>query len=269
MKLWRASGGAWLKRALAPVALLTATPAAAEHIIAHWQLEASAQSGTAKIGFSAPFLTQRILPVKLVKLREAALPAGSTESVPAGSLLYLVSNDAGTIGYCTLKNRKGAAKSLFIPALDKRPCFVDRDGDGRFDGSFSVFDIYSRLSPPQPRGSINAAKIISKPAAFEQVDVYSFPDQMTLSYRLAGDRSALEKVKLEVTLDRPGHRDWVEVKGFDAPEGRLVAALGTAVLLKSIDGAGVEVEMRIPSPAYARGQVNGIVFAPALPAYVR
>jgi hypothetical protein len=259
----------WLGLAVTPIALLIATPAAAEHIIAYWRLEASAESGLAKIGFSAPFLTQRILPVKLAKLREAALPAGSTEPVPAGSLLYLVSNDSGKIGYCTLKNRKGAAKSLFIPALDKRPCFVDGDGDGRFDGSFSVFDIYSKLSPPQPRGSINGAETIAQPAAFEQVDVHSFPDQMTLAYRLVGGRGTLGKVKLEVTLDRPGHRDWVEVKGFDAPQGRLIAALGTVVLLKSIDDAGVEVEMRIPSLAYVRGQVNGIVFEPALPAYMR
>jgi hypothetical protein len=255
--------------ALAPLALLAALPAAAEHITAYWQLEASAQSGPATIAVGTPFLTQRILPVKLVKLSEAATPAGATDAVPAGTLLYLVANDAGKVGYCTLKDRQGAAKSLFIPALDKRPCFVDRDGDGRFDASFSVFDIYSRLSPPQPRGSIDGAQAMARTSGFEQVDIHTLPDMMTLSYALSGNREKLDKLKLKVTLDRPGRNDWVEVRGLDMAEGRLLAALGTVVLLKSIDGAGVAAELRIPSPAYAHGEVNGVDFLPVLPSYVR
>lgn len=258
-----------MRTLLALIAFFVASPAAAEHITAYWQLENSVPGGPMSIDFGKPFLEQRMLPVKLVRLKEAAAPAGATEQVAAGTVLYLVVNDSGKTGYCTLKDRKGAAKSLFIPALDKRPCFVDRDGDGRFDASFSVFDIYSRLSPPQPRGNLDSAQPMSQQASYEQIDVHQFPDKMTLSYRLTGSREKLERVKLEVTLDRPGRYDLVDVKSVALPAGPVLEALGMVLLLKSFVGERVNAELALAPRGYVYGEVNGIIFVRDLPSFVR
>lgn len=249
--------------------MLLATPASAEHINAYWRLESDHQSGPATLDFNAPFLVQHIFPVKLARLTEAVTPSGTSKPLPAGTLVYLVVNDAGKRGWCTLKDLGGAAKSLFIPALDKRPCFVDADGDGRFESSFSVFDIYSQLSPPQPRGSIDAAVMMVQPARYESVDVHAYPEPMTLSYRLTGNRSRIEKIRLQVTLDRPGHSESVELGGGGPPGQRILAALGTIVVPQSIEAGKVQATLTIPSPAYISGFTNGTVFTATLPEAAR
>lgn len=249
--------------------MLLATPASAEHISAYWQLESDHQSGPATLDFKAPFLVQRLFPVKLARLTEAATPSGGSKPLPVGTLLYLVVNEAGKTGWCTLKDMGGATKSLFIPALDKRPCFVDADGDGRFEASFSVFDIYSQLSPPQPRGSIDAAAAMARPAQYEVVDVHAYPEKMTLSYRLAGSNSRIEKIRLQVTLDRPGHSESVDVAGIGPLDQRTLAALGTVIVPESIDGGKVKANLIIPSPAFISGFTNGTMFIATLPAAAR
>ncbi len=250
-------------------ALIFATPANAEHITAYWQLESDRQSGPVDIARGTPFLKQRVLPVKLARLAESAAPNGPTTPVPAGTLLYLVVNDSGQRGWCTLKNLAGAAKSLFIPALDRRPCFVDNDGDGHFDASFSVFDIYSQLSPPQPRGNLGSATPIARPARYEVVDVHAFPEEITLTYTLVGSQTDIMGVRMQVALDRPGHFDAVDVRASGKSDVRVLEALGVALRLHSIAAGVVQGDLLLAEPGYIAGFNNGTLFTPTLPVAAR
>ncbi|MBX3595802.1 hypothetical protein [Sphingomonas sp.] len=258
-------------RAIAMLALTAAaTPATAERITAYWQLKASpAELSARAVPFKQPFLTQRILPVKLVRLTEAATPAGSTSAVPAGTPLILVANGDGKVGYCTLKDWSGAsqAKSLFIPALDKRPCFSDLDGDGAFDASFSVFYAYTRLSPPQPRGSINAATPMAKSARFEVIDPDSYPEDMTLTFALLQGKT-VAKTKLRATLVRAGKNDFVDVSGKAAGAGVLIPVLGMAVGVQSATDQSAEIAIMRPQRLYIISMDNGTFAVPGLPAAV-
>ncbi|MBO9715052.1 hypothetical protein [Sphingomonas sp.] len=254
---------------LLAAATLAATPAAAERITTYWQLEPTMPVGAQNAAFGKPLFAQRMLPVKLVKLTEAATPAGSTTATPAGTLLYLVVNASGKRGWCTIKDRSAGnqAKSLFIPVLDQRPCFADTDGDGRLDASFGVFDAYTTLSPPQTRGSIDAAKPMAVQAGYEAVDVHQFPVEMTVRYELRPG-SAPAKTRLRVTVERPGHSDWVDVRGMADGEGGLLAALGTVVKVKSVTAADAQVELIVPPAIYIYAMNDGTVSVPELPAGV-
>jgi len=246
-------------------ALLVATQVRAEHITAYWQLESDRQSGPVEIARGTALLKQRLLPAKLARLTEAATPSGSATPVPAGTLVYLVVNDSGKRGWCTLKNLAGAAKSLLLPVLDRRPCFVDSDGDGRFDASFSVFDIYSRLSPPQPRGDLNSAAPMAQPARYEAVDAHTYPEAMTLTYTLVGSQSAINGVRMQVALDRPGHFDSVDVRSSNKTDVRTLQALGVALRLQSVTAGTVRGDLLVIEPGYISGFTNGTLFLPKLP----
>lgn len=256
-----------LMRAVAAATLLAAaSPAVAEPITAYWRLEPVSATGAVTAGFDAPFFKQRMLPARLVRLSGAALPADGKTPVAAGTLLYEVVNRSGAKGYCTLKDRSAGnqAKSLFIPALDQRPCFVDGDGDGRFDASFSVFEAYTELSPPQPRGSIDAAKPMAEPIAYTHADPADFPAQMTISYRLLAGKT-LEKTRMRVTVERPGRSEYVDLRGTALGEGYVLAALGTLVIVRSVAGDRAELDVRVPPEAYVYAMDNGTVAVPRLP----
>jgi hypothetical protein len=113
----------------------------------------------------APFLEQRLLPVRMVRLVDP-LQVGN-RSVAAGTPLYLVFNSRGAIAWCTVKDR--SAGRLF-PFLNQRPCFTDSNGDGRLDSSFSVFDRHG--GPPSVRGSIDAAQPLGASAAVAEADIH-------------------------------------------------------------------------------------------------
>lgn len=257
-----------MRMALAGIAIAAglAAPAAAEPITAYWRLEPLVASGAVSAGFDAPFFRQRMLPARLVRLTAAALPAGGKAPVAAGTFLYEVVNGRGKKGYCTLKDRSAGnqAKSAFIPALDQRPCFVDADGDGRFEASFSVFEAYTELSPPQPRGSIDAAKPMAATAAYEQADPRDFPAEMTISYRLLGGKS-VEKTRMRVTVDRPGRSESVDLRGNALGGDHALMALGTLVLVKSVANGRAELDVRVPPQAFVYAQDNGTVAVPSLP----
>jgi hypothetical protein len=221
-----------------------------------------------RVAFDTPVLVNRILPVKLVRLVAPISTGGTT--LPAGTLLYIVVNDAGKAGYCTLKDLSSghAAKSLFIPMLDKRPCFVDQDNDGQFDASFSVFEAYTLLSPPQARGSIDSARPIATPVRYETVDVHLFPAEMTLTYVLGGGDTPA-KTGLSITLDRPGHTDTVSRRAFATGQGGEIEVLGTTIVVKSVKDRMADVDVRIPPHSYVyaktSGSRDGTIFTPDLP----
>ena len=256
----------FVKTLVAGALLFGSVSARAEKITAFWRLEPTKASGTITTPFNEPFFEQQILPVKLVRLLEPGISVNGTPQIAQGSFLYQVVNDSGKIGYCTIKDRsaKNQAATAFIPALDKRPCYVDRDGDGKFDASFSVFEAYTRLSPPQPRGSINAAKPLEGSIAYEEVAPTNFPNKMTISYKLLSWKSNATP-KIQVTVERPGRSEYETVfcKMQDGVFG--FGILGTIFTLRAIDDQRAEVQIQAPPEAYIYALNNGTVFSPTLP----
>lgn len=254
--------------ALPIAALALAAPASAEKITSYWRLDATMPVGAVSAGFDAPFFQQKMLPAGLARLSADALPAEGKAAVAAGTWLYEVVNAEGKKGYCISKDMSAGnqAKSLFIPALDKRPCFVDSDGDGRFDASFQVFEAYTVLSPPQPRGSIDGAKPMAAPVAFELADPAQYPVEMTISYRLLKAKT-IDRTRMQVTVDRAGRSESVTVGSQKIGDVRMLGALGMAVLVKSgTPGADAELDLTVARRIYVYALDNGTVAVPELPA---
>jgi hypothetical protein len=84
------------------------------------------------------------------------------------------------MAFCTFKDNSAgnAAKSLFIPALDTRPCFIDDDKDGKFEKTFSVFELWGSVAPT-PKGDMKKARAI-KPVTYSEAD----PSETPTVYRL-------------------------------------------------------------------------------------
>lgn len=247
-------------------AVLAASPASAEHIIAYWKLATTTPLGRHTIPANEPTLVQSMIPIRLAELKQPAIPAGSDKPVPAGTLLYAVVNAAGEVGYCTIKDYSTGhlARTLFIPIADQRPCFVDRDGDGRLDASFSVFDADTKLSPPQPRGSIAGAKPMTAPAAYARADEAAFPVPMTITYRLH-PKVPLSKSYVRVTVDRPGHHEWRDVYGTALGEGVRFRILGALIVARPAPAGSADVEVAVAPEGYVFAHNRGTEFTPSLP----
>lgn len=228
---------------LAATAALTgaAAPAAAERIRTYWRLEPVAAEAPERVAFGEPFFEQRLLPVRLVELTGPLAAGGRT--LAKGSLLYLVFNDEGRIGYCTIKDRSAGnkAKSLFIPILDQRPCLVDSDGDGLFDKVFSVYEKYG--GPPTARGSIDGATPLPATGGYRRVDVHDFPDPLTVSLRLSGKRDPA-KARLGVTFSRNLGALWPPMQGVPAGGGSVFIVPGAQVALIAVEGDSARVKLR-------------------------
>ena len=160
-----------------------ASPASAEQFSTVWTFKRV----TADIPTSAEvgkiFFEQRVLPYRLVRL-DQMLPIGKDKQLAAGTLLYMVMDKTNRMAFCTFKDSSAgnAAKSLFIPALDTRPCLVDDNGDGQFEKMFSVFDLYGSVAPT-PKGDIQRAKAIS-PVAYSEANPTDAPTDYRLSFQI-------------------------------------------------------------------------------------
>jgi hypothetical protein len=260
------AGAGTLKRAIAAGALLlAATPAAAERVETYWRLEPVVAEAPTRVKFGDPFFDQRLLPVRLVELTENLAVGGKT--LPAGTLLYLVFNADRKIGYCTIKDRSlgNQARTLFIPILDQRPCLVDKDGDGRFDASFSVFDKYGGL--PSARGSLNGATPLPVTAGYRQVDVHKFPDELIASLVFQGSHDAA-KAKLGIEFSRSLVATWPAVKGEPDGAGSKFALLNTQVRLLAVNGDTADLELRWTDELYLSTDNGNTLYWSRLPPFV-
>jgi hypothetical protein len=156
----------------------------------------------------------------------------------AGTLLYLVFNMEGRIGWCPPKDRSGAnqARTLFIPALDRRPCLTDSDGDGRLDSSFSVYDKYG--GPPTVRGSINAARPVGTSVGFAEADVHDFPADMRMLMEFTGARNDPRRARIRLSFTRPISGSWPDVPGVAGPDGTIFRIGNIGILLRSLSPEG-------------------------------
>lgn len=250
---------------LALASACTATPALAERIQTYWHLEPTGPA-PAEAAFGAPFLEQRLLPVRLVRLTEPAIVGNRT--LPVDTFLYLVFNADGRIAFCTIKDRSpgNQARTLFIPMLDRRPCLADSDGDGRFDRSFSVFDKYG--GPPSVRGSINGAQPLGSSVGFREVDPHDFPVDLRLQFEFTGSSSDPAHARIRVEFTGPVGGVWEERRGVTTPDGTLFELGNIRLLLTGVADGRARFDIRTMTEGYISSDNHNNLYWNELPAFV-
>jgi hypothetical protein len=247
------------------VASTAATAASAERIRTYWRLKPVVAESPSSVAVGTPFFEQRLLPVRLVTLTEPLVVGGRT--LPQGTFLYLVFNDEGKIGYCTIKDRSAGnqARTLFIPILDQRPCLVDADGDGRFDRTFSVYDKHG--GPPSVRGSINGAQPLPASAGYRRVDVDQFPAMLTVAFKLSGKGEAA-KARLGLDFSRNLGATWPAIRGVPVGGGAIFRVMNAEVRLHALDAGVARVGVAWADDIYLSTNNQNTLFWGPLPDFV-
>lgn len=195
---------AWKGAMSAVLLLAAASPAHAEKLFSLWRTVPNTPVGEQSVRFGDTAFEQRLVPLAAARLTgEAVTEGGSTR--PAGTFLFLVRQADGQEAYCTHKDFSAGnlARSLFIPIADRRPCYVDRDRDGRFEASFSVFDKYG--SALTPSGDLDKAAPLAAPVGYASADPLEFPLRNRMQFVLGG-RKQLDRARISVMFDNGSGR---------------------------------------------------------------
>jgi hypothetical protein len=251
---------------LLTLALASATaPALAERVETFWHLEPIGPAPAAA-AFGAPFLEQRLLPIRLVRLTEPAVVGNRT--LPVGTYLYLVFNADRRIAFCTIKDRSpgNQARTLFIPMLDRRPCLADSDGDGRFDRSFSVYDKYG--GPPSVRGSINGAQPLASSVGFRDVDPLDFPLDLRMQFEFTGSQTDPAHTRVRVEFTGPVGGVWEERAGTATSAGTMFELGNIRLLLTGLNDGQARFELHTGPEAYISSDNPNNLYWNELPAFV-
>jgi hypothetical protein len=195
---------AWKAAISATLLLAAASPAHAEKLISLWRPVPNTPTGEQTVKFGDTAFEQRLVPVTAARLTEDAVTEGGSTR-PAGTFLFLVRQADGQEAYCTHKDFSSGnlARSLFIPIADRRPCYVDRDRDGRFEASFSVFDKYG--SALTPSGDLDKASPLASPVAYSAADPLEFPLRNRMLFNLGG-RKDVARARIWVQFDNGSGR---------------------------------------------------------------
>jgi hypothetical protein len=161
--------------------------ASAEPLVSVWRLQSLSSDGNKSVKMGDIVTEQKFVPDRLVVVKPASSWAAN-KTLPENSYLFKVFQSDGKSAYCTFKDFSfnNVAKSLFLPVLDRRPCFIDNDLDGRFESVFTVFDKYGSWITPS--GDISSAKPLPEPIVFENVDSSLTPKSYFLRMILSGSR---------------------------------------------------------------------------------
>lgn len=226
---------------VAPVIAALTSPVSAENFSTVWTFKQVTTEVPTSAEVGKVFFEQRVLPYRLVRL-DQALAIAKDKQLPAGTLLYLVMDKANRMAFCTFKDSSAgnAAKSLFIPALDTRPCLVDDDRDGRFEKMFSVFELYGSVAPT-PRGDIQKAKVIS-PVAYSDANPADAPTDYRLSFQI-GTTSKGTVPQLRFLF---GGKNLSQTQAYPTdkdPDGYSSKPFNYAVKTKLLDSKHAEIAM--------------------------
>ncbi|MXO58627.1 hypothetical protein GRI89_03605 [Altererythrobacter salegens] len=254
--------------ALATVAMLAgvATPAHAEKLYSMWRLSPTTATGERTVAFNDVILEQQLQPLKAVRLSEAAVTQDG-KTFAADTPLFRVFQDDGRQAYCTVKDRSpgNVAKSLFIPALDKRPCFVDRDGDRRFDAAFSVFDKYG--SALAPSGDLKSAVNLQGGGAYAALDSAAFPSAFRFTFQLNGKREAA-KARVDVSFDNGSGKPVLGVARNERT-GSTLTVLNARFEFLEVTGEQARIVISPDSQALLMGESGGsFAVVDALPTFL-
>ena len=245
--------------------LINSGHANAKALITVWTLEPMSPLGDVTADYKKPFLTQRILPYRAARLTSDAVLAGG-KIVPSGTYLFIVFHDDGQFGFCTQKDRsfKNSMKSLFMPIMDKRPCFVDSNRDGMFESAFSVFDKYGTALTPS--GNIASAQPLQTKASYEAVSPQTFPSVQKLSYSFSGKKDLL-KMKVAVQYDNgSGYKEMRSESPGDEPG--YLHILNLLVKINQLTVDSVLITLSNDNDIYIIGDSGGYFEASKLPPYI-
>lgn len=212
------------------------------------------QNMTARFG--KPFLEMQLVPGRVVQLSTDAEWAPG-KKIASGTLLFKVFQADGKSAYCTSKDMSGGniAKSAFIPALDRRPCFVDTDGDGRFEAAFTVFDKYG--SALTPSGNLNSAVKMAVPIAYQTAPAGAVPKLYRIAFALVGSRKP-DKFGLEIRLKK-GDCNCIGELLYATPkrDGAKLSLANLTVTMQSVVGKDAAIELAIDPSALFFGNSGG------------
>lgn len=256
-----------LKVALAGMALaMAAQPAHAKRLYSIWNLVPQGEQGDLAGTTKLPIFEQSLVPARAVRLTaDAVTDTGKT--IAAGTELFRVVEETGKSAFCTVKDRSAgnAAKSLFIPALDKRPCLMDTDNDGIFDVSFNVFDKYG--SALTPSGNLSKAKGLKQVAAYEQMDATKFSAGYRMTFRIYG-KPDLSKLGVAVALDK-GTGKAEEGVARTERVGNTIMAMNGRFTVNSITDDRVLADVKVDPSVVLVGDSNGgMAVVSRLPAFL-
>ena len=252
--------------ALTAAAAVCAVPAHAAKLYSVWTLVPEMPTGQVEVAKDAPFLVQRLLPYEAVRLEAPAIISAKSQ-LAAGTVLFKVYQADGKAAYCTLKDQSAGnvAKSLFIPALDKRPCLVDADEDGAFDKSFSVFDKFG--SALTPSGNLDKAKPMAAAAAYSPVSPDAFPSFRGFSFQLENSTNPAKR-RIAVSYDNgSGYSAWQNQSNSSTPEQP--AALNLRLTEIDVVGERVGMNIELDPQVFILGMSDGFFFGGPLPPFVK
>lgn len=247
------------------VALVSAAAVGAAPLYSVWQLQPMGPLGEMQAVEGSTFLQQRLVPYRMVRLTEKA-QWSKKSALDAGTYLFAVWQDDGRMAWCTTKDQSGGhvAKSLFIPMLDRRPCLVDQDGDGRFDSYFTVFDKYG--SALTPSGNLASAKALVAPAAYASAPPAEFPVVRAFGYSLANLTNPQRRA-IAVTYDNGGGAaPMVNTAPNSAPDA--LVALNLVAHILSVEGQTAQINVETIPGIFAVGDSGGTFGAARLPSFV-
>ncbi len=189
-----------------------------------------------------PFLEQRLLPFKLARLTEPA-QLGEEKTLATGTYLFAVFQKDGQVAFCTSKDQStsNVAKSLFIPLLDKRPCLIDQNRDGRFESAFTVFDKYG--SALAPSGNLSSAEPLVAVSQYEFAAPSDYPVVRKLSYTLASIDNAKRR-SISVRFDNG--RGFKRMQSY-SPDSTPDAPTALNVRAEVLDFDGESARIRVSS----------------------
>lgn len=234
--------------------------ALAERIHAYWRLDPTSPLPTTAT-FKQPFLEFSLEPVHLVKTTSPSDLPG----IPIGTPLYLVFNDDGQIGYCPRPSAKQHSAAWLTGLATRRPCLMDSNSDGKFDKSFTVYDVTDTLNKvPASFGSIQSAVPLSTQVSFADAEASDIRIPVPYRFVFSGEHE-LGKSILEFRTAN-GPLDYVRpVRGTSPP---VYVALNYAIEIKSITGDQAEIVV-LENPNLYVSWAGTSIAAKPLPAQVQ
>jgi hypothetical protein len=222
-------------------AILVTSPAAAEKFATVWTFRPVTQSAPTSVELDRTFFEQRPVPYRLVRLTEE-LATGKGKVLAKGTLLYLIMDKTNRMAFCTFKDNStgNAAKSLFIPALDTRPCLIDDDRDGKFEKTFSVFELWGSVAPT-PKGDMSNPKPIT-PVAYAEADPSDTPTEYSLKFQIhaMGKQPAPE---LRFAFSGKNEGSLLGTEARQEGDAYVANPFNYKVKMKLVDGKRAEISM--------------------------
>lgn len=232
--------------------------AAAEPLTSVWQLEPTGAGGKMSVSFGKNFFEQRFVPARLAQIAIDAEWAPG-KFIPQNSYLFKVFQADGQTAYCTFKDQSvgNVAKSLFLPILDRRPCFIDADLDGRFDSVFTVFDKYG--SAITPSGNISSAKPLRSSIAYQKAKSSASPMTYFLRMHLEGSRVP-EKTRVGGWFSLNEGQGTPMLFKLDRT-GRRIRVMNIEVMIDAISGDTADIDVTMAPDLLLLGDSGGAFYA--------